>query len=105
MSQQTQSPAWGEKGSAWPEGTYTYISGNAYVRVWDGGTRTGGHDPLPYVGPHGTLPAFRDGTTCRFGACDHCHFYNPVMHVRPVKLVPVMRWLCPSCCPVAALPR
>lgn len=95
-------PAWGEKGDDWPKGTYTYISGAASVRVWDGGTYTGGHDPLPYTGPHGTLPAFRDGTACRFDACGRCRVYGPVMRVRPLF---TWRWLCASCCPPAAMPR
>lgn len=89
----------------WHPETYTYISGHRNVRVYDGGQQRGGLDPLDFCGAAGALPPFRDGTLARFGACEKCHHYDPVMNVAVSLPWPHRRWLCADCCPVRALPH
>jgi hypothetical protein len=89
----------------WHPETYTYVSGHANIRVYDGTQQRGGLDPMDYVGEGGALPPFRDGTEARFAPCDHCHRYDATMHVQPLAPLPLRRWLCADCCPARAFPH
>lgn len=85
--------------------TYTYISAGRNVRINDGALRRGGLSPDDYAGRGGKLPNFRDGTEAMMSFCQRCRIFGPVMHVRPVPVVPLRLWLCAECCPARALPH